>query len=42
VRAAQQQDLPVVQGVVMVMVLIVIGTNLVTDIVYRLVDPRIR
>jgi peptide/nickel transport system permease protein len=42
VTAAQQKDLPVVQGVVMVMVLIVIGVNLVTEVIYRLVDPRIR
>jgi peptide/nickel transport system permease protein len=42
VNATQKQDFPVVQGVVLTMVVIVIVVNLVVDISYRLIDPRIR
>lgn len=41
VAAAQKHDLPIVQGVVIVMVLVVVVTNLITDLAYRLFDPRI-
>ncbi|MDR3467221.1 MAG: ABC transporter permease [Xanthobacteraceae bacterium] len=41
VNAAIHRDFPVVQGVVFVMVLIVVAINLVTDILYNLLDPRI-
>jgi peptide/nickel transport system permease protein len=41
VQAAIARDFPVVQGVVFVMVLMVIGINLTTDALYRLVDPRV-
>ena len=42
VNATQKHDFRVVQGVVLVMVVIVLVTNLVCDIVVRLLDPRIR
>jgi len=42
VTAAQNRDYPIVEGVVVVLALIVVLTNLVTDMAYRLVDPRIR
>jgi peptide/nickel transport system permease protein len=35
------RDFPVVQGVVFAMVLIVVGLNLLTDILYSVLDPRI-
>jgi len=42
VGAAQNQDYPVVEGVVLVMALIVIAVNFAVDVSYRLFDPRIR
>jgi len=42
VSAAQNRDYPVVEGVVVVMAVLVILTNFVVDVSYRLVDPRIR
>lgn len=41
VNAALHRDLPVVQGVVFVMVLVVISVNLVVDVLYTVLDPRI-
>jgi peptide/nickel transport system permease protein len=35
------RDFPVVQGVVFTMVLIVVTLNLLTDILYSVLDPRI-
>jgi peptide/nickel transport system permease protein len=42
VTAAIGKDFPVVQGIVLVMVLMVIVTNLAIDTLYGLLDPRIR
>jgi peptide/nickel transport system permease protein len=42
VNATQKHDYPTVQGVVLVMVLLVIVVNLLVDVCYRLIDPRIR
>jgi peptide/nickel transport system permease protein len=42
VNAALTRDLPVVQGVVFVMVLVVISVNLAADLLYTVIDPRIR
>jgi peptide/nickel transport system permease protein len=39
--SAINKDFPVVQGVVLVLVLIVISVNLLTDIVTALLDPRV-
>lgn len=41
VNAALTRDLPVVQGVVFVMVLVVIAVNLAADLLYTFLDPRI-
>jgi peptide/nickel transport system permease protein len=41
VNAAIHRDFPVVQGVVFAMVLIVVALNLLTDILYGVLDPRI-
>lgn len=42
VNAVGKRDYPVVQGVVLVMALLVLLVNLVVDLSYRLLDPRIR
>lgn len=41
VHGALARDFPVVQGVVFVMVLIVIGINLLADMLYGVLDPRV-
>ena len=41
VNAAMNRDFPVVQGVVFAMVLVVVAINLVTDILYKIFDPRV-
>ena len=41
VQAAIAKDFPVVQGVVFAMVLVVILTNLLIDVLYSLLDPRV-
>jgi peptide/nickel transport system permease protein len=41
VQAAIAKDFPVVQGVVFAMVLMVILTNLLIDVLYSLLDPRV-
>ncbi len=41
VNASLARDFPVVQGVVFAMVLIVVTLNLVTDILYSVLDPRV-
>lgn len=42
VNGAIHRDFPVVQGVVFVMVLMVIALNLLADVMYRFVDPRVK
>ena len=42
VQATTQRDYPVIQGVVFVIVILVVLTNLLVDIAYRYIDPRIR
>jgi peptide/nickel transport system permease protein/oligopeptide transport system permease protein len=42
VQAVQQRDYPVIQGTVVVLSLAVVLMNLVTDITYSLLDPRVR
>lgn len=41
VQATEQRDYTVVQGVVLVTAIIVLVTNLLVDIAYRYIDPRI-
>jgi len=42
VNAIQQQDLPVVIGIVIVASAAVVITNLIVDILYAVIDPRVR
>jgi len=42
VNAALQRDFPVVQGVVLVMVIIVLAVNLAADLLYGVIDPRVK
>ena len=42
VPATAQRDYPVIEGVVFVIVILVVLTNLLTDLAYRRIDPRIR
>jgi peptide/nickel transport system permease protein len=42
VDAIFQRDIPVVQGAVLVAALMVMGINLLVDVIYSLVDPRIK
>jgi peptide/nickel transport system permease protein len=42
IAAANARDFPVIQGVVLVYVLLVLVINLMIDIAYRIIDPRIR
>ncbi len=41
IGAASARDFPVIQGVVLTYVLIVLAINLIIDIAYRIIDPRI-
>jgi peptide/nickel transport system permease protein len=41
VNAVLQRDFPVVQGVVLAMVVTVIAVNLIADMLYSVLDPRI-
>jgi peptide/nickel transport system permease protein len=40
--ATQYRDFPLIQGVVIVAGLIIIGVNLIVDILYAFLDPRVR
>jgi peptide/nickel transport system permease protein len=42
VRAILQRDYPVVQGVVLVLASFFVLTNLVVDVAYGFLDPRLR
>lgn len=42
IRSIVQRDFPVVQGVVLMIALVRIGANLLVDVVYAVIDPRIR
>lgn len=42
VQAVQQRDYPVIQGTVVVLALAVVVMNLVTDVAYGVLDPRVR
>jgi len=41
IQAIQRQDLTLVQGIVFVIAVVVVLWNLLTDLVYRVIDPRI-
>lgn len=40
--AVKAQDFPVIQGFVVVLAVIVVAVNLVVDLLYRVLDPRLR
>lgn len=42
VQAIQQRDYPVIQSTTVILALAVLVMNLVTDVIYGLVDPRVR
>ena len=42
IRAIQQRDYPVVQGCVLIIALTYVVANMITDVVYAVLDPRIR
>lgn len=42
IAAVRQQDIPMIQGIVLMLVLIVMAVQLVTDILYGLINPKAR
>jgi peptide/nickel transport system permease protein len=42
VDAVQKRDIPLIQGTTLVLACFVVGVNLVVDVIYVLIDPRIR
>ncbi len=42
IEAVNNKDLPILQGVIMLLAVIVILVNLLVDVTYTLIDPRIR
>lgn len=42
VQASNAQDVPMIQGVAMLIAIVVMGANLVADLLYLAVDPRLR
>jgi oligopeptide transport system permease protein len=42
VQAIEQRDYPVIQGTTVILAVAVVVMNLVTDLVYTLLDPRVR
>lgn len=42
VTAVLQRDFPIIRGVIVCMVIVVLMTNLLVDISYRIIDPRMR
>jgi peptide/nickel transport system permease protein len=42
VDAVNSRDYPIVQGVVLVISILFVGLNLFVDILYAVIDPRVR
>lgn len=42
VRKVLEQDIPIVQGIVLISVLVVVLTNLIVDVLYTYLDPKVR
>jgi peptide/nickel transport system permease protein len=42
VEAITQRDYPVIQGINLLIVVVIVTTNLVVDLLYAMIDPRIR
>jgi peptide/nickel transport system permease protein len=41
-EAITQRDYPVIQGINLLIVVIIVATNLLVDLFYAVIDPRIR
>jgi peptide/nickel transport system permease protein len=41
IQSIQQQDLPVIMGVTIVAAVVLVLANLVVDILYAVIDPRV-
>jgi peptide/nickel transport system permease protein len=42
VNAISRQDLPVIEGIVLVAAAFIVAANIVVDALYAVVDPRVR
>ena len=42
VQSANSRDLPVLQAVALIIAVVIMGANLLADLVYMAVDPRVR
>jgi peptide/nickel transport system permease protein len=42
VTSANNRDLPIVQGIVMVLMTMILGISLLVDLAYLIIDPRLR
>jgi peptide/nickel transport system permease protein len=42
VDAVQKRDIPLIQGTTLVFAVFVVAINLLVDVIYTLIDPRIR
>jgi peptide/nickel transport system permease protein len=42
VESIIQRDYPVIQGINLLVVTMIVGTNLAVDLLYAVLDPRIR
>ncbi len=42
IQSILNRDYPVVQGAILIVSLVFVATNLLVDILYTVVDPRIR
>jgi peptide/nickel transport system permease protein len=42
VQSASNEDLPMIQGVAMLIAALIMAVNLLADLMYMIVDPRIR
>jgi len=42
VTSASNRDLPIVQGIVMLLMTMILGISMLVDIAYLLIDPRLR
>ena len=42
VDAVQKRDIPLIQGTTLILACFVVAVNLIVDVIYVLIDPRIR
>jgi peptide/nickel transport system permease protein len=42
VLAISREDLPVIQGIVLVAAAFIVAANIVVDVLYAVIDPRVR